>query len=111
MKKKPKTPSRYQRNALAPGLIAAAALFVAPALLDSDWFTVVRFIVAILALIVASFAYQERQLWWMPAFGVIAIVWNPVIPIPAEGPVWVAAQPVAAVVFLVAGAIIKRERA
>lgn len=109
--KKTKTPSRYQRNALAPGLIAAAVLFVAPALLDSGWFTVVRFIVAILALIVASFAYQERQLWWVPVFAVIAAVWNPVLPIPAEGALWTAAQPAAAVIFLVAGAIIKRERA
>lgn len=108
---KTKVPSRYQRNALAPGLLAAATLFVSPALLESDWFTVVRFVVTILALIVAWFGIQERQLWWAPIFAVIALLWNPVIPFPAEGGVWIAAQPAAAVVFLIAGAVIKKERA
>ena len=47
---KTKVPSRYQRNALAPGLLAAVTLFVSPALVESDWFTVARFVVTILAL-------------------------------------------------------------
>ena len=46
-----------------------------------------------------------------PVFVVIAVIWNPVFPFPFTGPVWTAAQPVAAVVFLVAGALIKVKRA
>jgi hypothetical protein len=47
----------------------------------------------------------------VPVFVVIAVIWNPVFPFPFTGPVWTAAQPVAAVVFLVAGALIKVKRA
>lgn len=105
-----RTPAPFQRNALAPGLIAAAMLFVAPLLMGGDWFLLVRFVTAILALIVAWFAVRARQWWWVPVFAAIAVIWNPVFPFPFSGPVWTAAQPAAAVVFLVAGALIKVTR-
>ncbi|MDW4571561.1 DUF6804 family protein [Microbacterium sp. M3] len=100
-----------QRNALAPGLLAAIALFLAPLLIGGDWFLFIRFVVAILAVIVLWFAVQARQWWWVPVFAAIAVIWNPVFPFPFSGPVWIAAQPAAAIVFLVAGATIKTPRA
>ncbi|GAA1655975.1 hypothetical protein GCM10009806_26080 [Microbacterium flavum] len=110
MMAKQRTPPTYQRNAFAPSLLAAAALFVAPALIGNDWFLAVLFLTAILGVIVAWFAVQARQWWWVPVFAVIVVIWNPVFPFPFAGPVWTAAQPVAAVVFLVAGALIKVRR-
>ena len=70
----------------------------------------VLFLTAILGVIVAWFAVQARQWWWLPVFAVIVVIWNPVFPFPFAGPVWTAAQPAAAVVFLVAGALIKVRR-
>lgn len=99
--------SPYQRNAFAPGLLAAAVLFVAPALMGGDWFLGILFVTAILAVIVGWFAAQARQWWWIPVFVAIAVLWNPIYPLPFAGPVWIAAQPVAAVLFLVAGSLIK----
>ncbi|MGX5769789.1 DUF6804 family protein [Microbacterium trichothecenolyticum] len=105
-----RVPSPYQRNALAPSLLAAAILFVAPLLMAGDWFLIVLFAVSILAVIVGWFAIQARQWWWIPVFAAIAVLWNPVLPFPFSGPVWIAAQPVAAIVFLVAGGMIRIER-
>ena len=110
MMAKQRIPSTYQRNAFAPSLLAAAALFVAPALMGNDWFLAVLFLTAILGVIVAWFAVQARQWWWLPVFAVIVVIWNPVFPFPFAGPVWTAAQPAAAVVFRVAGALIKVRR-
>lgn len=110
MTAKERTPATYQRNAFAPGLIAAAGLFVAPAIMGTDWFLAVLFLASILAVIVGWFAIQARHWWWLPVFAVIAVLWNPILPFPFEGPVWVAAQPAAAIVFLVAGATIKVAR-
>ncbi|WP_137844635.1 DUF6804 family protein [Microbacterium sp. 2FI] len=107
---KERAPSTYQRNALAPALIAAATLFIAPALMGGEGFLVVLFLTSILAMIVGWFAVQAGQWWWMPVFAAIAVLWNPVLPFPFTGPVWTAAQPVAAVVFLIAGAMIKVRR-
>ena len=102
--------SPVQRNALAPGLLAAIALFLAPLLIGSEWFLFIQYVVAILALIVAWFAVQARQWWWVPVFAAVAVLWNPIFPFGFSGPVWTAAQPVAAIVFLVAGALIKSPR-
>lgn len=107
---KQRTPSTYQRNAFAPALLAAAALFVAPALMGSEWFPTVLFLTSILGVIVAWFAIQARQWWWAPVFAVIVVIWNPVLPFPFTGSVWTFAQSVAAMVFLVAGALIKVRR-
>jgi hypothetical protein len=106
-----RTPAMYQRNALAPSLLAAIALFLAPVLFQVGWTLPVLFIVAILALIVGWFALQARQWWWAPVFAAIAVAWNPMFPFGFDGPVWLGVQPVAAVVFLIAGALIKTPRA
>ncbi len=97
---------RRQRNALAPGLIAAIALFLSPLFTDGTPETVIRYVVAILALIVAWFALQAKQWWWTIVFVAVAVIWNPVYPFDFSGPVWVGAQVVAAVTFLAAGSLI-----
>lgn len=110
MTNKDRAASTTQRNALAPSLIAAIALFLAPLLIGGEWFLLILFIVAILAVIVGWFAIQARHWWWVPVFAAIAILWNPIFPFAFDGPVWTAAQPVAAVLFLVAGATIRTTR-
>lgn len=100
----------YQRNALLPGFIALATLIVAVAFVGSDWFTVFRFVVSILALIVAWFAVQARHWWWVPVFVAIAVLWNPVCPFPFSGIFWILAQPIAGSTFLLAGILIRKPR-
>lgn len=107
MSPKERVPSTYQRNALAPSLVAAAVLFLAPALFQANWAPLVLFIASIFGLIVAWFALQARHWWWIPVFLAIAVLWNPVMPFPFSGVVWTTAQPIAAVAFLAAGATIK----
>lgn len=104
------TPAMYQRNALAPSLLAAAVLFVAPALLESDWFLTVRFVATILALIIGWFAVQAGHWWWVPIMLAVAVIWNPIFPFAFSGAIWSAAQVAAAFVFLAAGATIKIRR-
>lgn len=100
----------YQRNALLPGLIGAASLMLAAAFVGTSWFTIIQFIVTILALIVAWFAVQARHWWWVPLFVAIAVLWNPAYPFPFSGIIWLLAQPVAASTFIIAGALIKKPR-
>jgi len=102
----------FRRTALAPGLLASVALLVGVALIESEAFIVIRFVVAIVALIVVVFAVQARHWWWIPLLLAIAVVWNPVVPLdraPLDiaGPWWLAAQYVAILVFVLAGIFIK----
>jgi len=101
-------PDRYRRTALIPALIAVIALLVGLALLGSDGFTVIRFIVSIFALIVAVFAWQAKQWWWLLALVPIAVLWNPVLPIElGQSELWFGLQYAAALVFAGAGAFIR----
>lgn len=98
----------FRRTALAPGILAGIALLGAVALIESPAFLVFRFVVSILALIVMVFAFQAKHWWWIPPMLAIAILWNPVVPLEfLDGPVWVAAQYVAILVFVLAGVLIK----
>jgi hypothetical protein len=97
----------FRRTALAPGLLAGIALLGAAALIDSEAFLVFRFVVSILALIVLVFAVQAKHWWWVPVMLAIAVLWNPVYPLPIDGPWWAGAQYVAIVLFVLAGVLIK----
>ena len=97
-----------RRTALVPAILAAMALLIGSALITSDTFTVIRFIVSIFALIVAVFAWQAGQWWWLLGLVPIVIVWNPVIPIDLGLPeLWLGLQFVAAGVFIAAGVLIR----
>lgn len=105
-----KKPVLYQRNAFAPGLIAAVAALAGISLLTHEYYTAVRFIVTILAIIVGWFAISARQWWWAPVMLAIAVLWNPMFPFEFTGTWWVAAHIVAAALFIAAGASIKSVR-
>lgn len=101
-------PSRVRRTALIPSIIAVIALLAGVALISGDGFTVIRYVVSIFALIVAVFAWQAGQWWWIIGLAPIAVLWNPVVPIDlGNADVWLGLQYVAALVFIAAGVFIK----
>jgi hypothetical protein len=98
----------YRRTALAPGLLGAIVLLAGLALLDNPGgYLFIRFGVAILALIMLVFSWQSKQWWWLLPLILIAVAWNPIWPTPFSGQWWVAAQFVAAIVFIAAGLLIR----
>ncbi|CAN5169910.1 hypothetical protein BH09ACT1_BH09ACT1_26340 [soil metagenome] len=100
--------SEFRRSALAPGILGAIVLFGGLALLDSTGgFLIIRFAVAIIALIQCVFCWQAKQWWWIIGLGAIAIVWNPIWPFDFHGQVWVGAQFVAAAIFIASGILVK----
>lgn len=96
-----------RRLALVPGIIAALALLIGVTTLDEGPFIVIRYIAAIFAAIVAVFAFQAKQWWWLPFFAAVAVLWQPAWIVPLDATVWQAAQYVAAILFLVAGWLIR----
>ena len=107
-----RTTDRYgaptvRRLALAPGLLAAIVLIAGFALIEGSGFIIIRYVVAILALIIGFFAYQAKQWWWMPLMLAIAVIWNPVFPFGFSGIYWYGAQYAAVIVFILAAIFIK----
>jgi hypothetical protein len=93
----------FTRSALAPGLLGAIALLAGLALLDSDGFVIIRFIVSILALIICVFVIQAKAWWWLLGLVPIVILWNPIVVLDLSGQGWVSAQFIAALVFIIVG--------
>jgi hypothetical protein len=101
-------PSPARRTAMIPAMIAVIALLIGVAFIDGDGFTVIRYIVSIFALIVAWFAWQARQWWWLVGLLPIAVLWNPVFPIELGLPdLWLGLQYIAALVFAATGILVK----
>ena len=100
----------FQRNALAPGVLLATGLMVGTMLFGSDWYETLRFVIAVLAVIIAWFAFQAKHWWWIPVFLAIAVAWNPVLPFDVAGQAWALAHLAAALVSLVAAILIKAPR-
>ena len=97
----------FSRSALAPGLLGAIALLAGLALIDSESFIIIRYAVSILALILCVFAVQGSAWWWLIGLAPIAVLWNPIFVIELHGQGWVAAQYVAALLFIVVGVRVK----
>ena len=98
----------FRRTALAPGILGAIVLIAGLALLDnSGGFLFIKFGVAILALIMCVFSWQAGQWWWIIGLAAIAVAWNPIWPFAFRGQVWVAAQFIAALLFVAVGLRVK----
>lgn len=91
------------RLALAPGILAAIVLLAGVALVGTEWFTIARYVISILAAICCVFAVQGSQWWWLFGYAPIVVLWNPLFPIDLAMLPWQVAHLVAAVVFIVGG--------
>jgi hypothetical protein len=98
----------FRRTALAPGILGAIVLLAGLALFESGAFYWIKVVVAILAAIVAVYAWQAKQWWWLPFLAAIVVLWNPIFPITLhQDYIWLILQYVAVVLFIVCGVLIK----
>lgn len=96
------------RIAFLPAVLAAAAVLAGFGFASSGAYIVIRFVVAILTLIVAVFAAQGRPRWWVLPLGAVVVLFNPVVPIEITGAVWTGVQIGAIAVLLAAGFTVRR---
>ena len=98
----------FRRTALAPGILGAIVVLAGLALLDTATYYWFQVGVAVLAAIVAVYAWQAKQWWWLPILAGMVVAWNPIWPINWHHWIgWLIAQYVAVVVFLVVGVLVK----
>ena len=101
----------FRRTALAPGVLAAIVVLAGIPLIGTDGFTIIRFAVSILALIIAVFAWQARQWWLTGLLAAVAVVFNPVLPLAIGADLLLTLHFVAAIVFVLAALLIRTRNA
>jgi hypothetical protein len=101
-------PDRPRRVVLPAAILAVLVLLVGAGMIETEIFTVIRYVVSILALICVVLIVQARQWWWAIALVPIAILWNPVFPIEiADTQLFAGVHYASALVFIVVGVAVR----
>lgn len=86
----------------AISLICAAFLLIALAKLPIGYYLFLRIVVTIGAVIIVINEFKNEAVFWVIAFGLIAILFNPIIPVYLnEKSVWMPIDIIAALIFIV----------
>lgn len=77
-----------QRPYLILSLVAAVMLFAAIWDIPYDYYKLLRLVVCVAAITVAFVGYKKRQLWVTSIFVVVALIFNPVVPVELAKELW-----------------------
>lgn len=91
------------RPGLPPAILGALCLLVALAIIGTDYYLYVRYVVSVLALIFAVISVQYRQWWWALPVLPLAVLWNPAWPLSFPDQTWQLLIFLGSAVFLVVG--------
>lgn len=101
-------PDRPRRVVLPAAILTVLVLLVGAGIIETELFTVVRYVVSILAIICIVLVAQVHQWWWAIGLVPIAILWNPVFPIEiADTQLFAVLHYVAAIVLIVIGTTVR----
>ncbi len=100
------TPART-RPVFVPALLGAVVVMSGLFFLDLDAYTIARYAVSILALIVAVLVVQHGSPAWAVPMVVVAVLWNPVYPFAFSGSPWAAGHIVAAATFIATALLVR----
>ena len=86
----------------APALLAVAMLLIALAPLPYGYYTLLRLVICGVSAYGAYLAHESRKSGWKWVLGLIALVFNPVVPVHLDREVWMPLDLGVAVVLLIA---------
>lgn len=93
---------------LIPCIVAALMLLGALAPWPYGYYQLIRFVVCGLSMYVAFMAYNWQKLWATWLFGLIAVLFNPLIPIHLSRELWQPIDLVCAFLFAAVAFILKK---
>jgi len=96
------------RPHLTPDLIAAVMLLIATAELPYGYYTFLRWVICGISIFIACSAYGWGGIWASWLFGLIALLFNPLIPIHLTREIWQPIDTVCAVLFGVSTFTLKK---
>ena len=82
--------------------ISIIMLFLAiPTFWAYGYYVLLRWVVTISAVFLLSLAYESKKTFWLFLMGIVAILFNPIIPVHLDKETWVIIDIIVAVLFLV----------
>lgn len=90
-----------KKSSIIPSIIAILFLFGALGKWPYGYYTLLRFAVCGAAIYIALSAYTEKTMWGAWVFGIIALLFNPIVKVHLDKDTWVAVDIGTAVLFIV----------
>ena len=100
-----------RRPHLIPAIIAALMLFGALAPWPYGYYQLLRFVVCGVSIYVAVIAYDWQKIWATWLFGLLAVLFNPLIPVHLTWELWQPIDVICALLFVVIVFILKKPTA
>ena len=97
-----------QRPHLIPCIIAAAMSLIAIADLPYGYYTLMRLVVCATAVFVIVVAVKLGRMWAVWAFSVVALLFNPIVPVHLTKSLWQPLDFIAGVLLIVSALAVRR---
>jgi len=76
-------------------------LLAIPTFWAYGYYVLLRWVVTISAVFLLWLAYESKKTFWLFLMGIIAILFNPIIPVHLDKEIWVVIDIIVAIIFLV----------
>jgi len=96
---------KYKNIASAISIIML--LLAIPTFWAYGYYVLLRWVVTISAVFLLSLAYESKKTFWFFSMGIVAILFNPIIPVHLDKETWVMIDFITAILFLISISKIK----
>lgn len=99
-----------KRSPLIPALISAVMLFIAIPHLPYGYYQLLRWIICASGIYIAYLSYESKRTFFSWPMGIIALLFNPLVPFHLDKDTWVIIDFIAAPVFIVSIFVVKEQQ-
>ncbi|NQT79222.1 MAG: hypothetical protein HQ555_02365 [Candidatus Aminicenantes bacterium] len=93
---------RKKKPILLPSIIVAIFLLIAVMpIKEYSYYILIRWIVCLAAIYIAYCSYEAEKIYWIWIMGVVALIFNPIIPLNLGKGIWTIIDVITALVFVV----------
>jgi hypothetical protein len=86
---------------IVSGISVIMLLLAIPTFWPYGYYILLRWMITISAVFLLSLAYESKKTFWLFSMGIIAILFNPIIPVYLNKETWVMIDLIVAILFLV----------
>jgi len=86
---------------IASGISIIMLLLAIPTFWPYGYYVLLRWVVTISAVFLLSLVYESKKTFWLFLMGIVAILFNPIIPIYLDKETWIVIDFIVAILFLV----------
>ena len=102
--------AKTQKQIITPSIVVMILLFIAIFPIEEyGYYILLRWIVCLTAIYIAYFSYEAEKIYWSWTMGIIALIFNPLIPFHLGKDVWIIVDFISAVIFGINIFIFKRK--